>query len=178
MSNGGVLDLTIPAQPFAGEQELYDHLAAHEPVQPLDMRDPQFLYRGQQRRFLTRRWPAFDISPVVRGQYLNFESIIPTDTRHMEDLLFQGRPRYEVEERYGQNIANIRTALTINAARDTAMNSGLRNEARWIDACLSNRNIHKLLSIGQHYGLATQYVDVTSSCHVCSIHERRKQHFS
>lgn len=167
------LMLNVPALSFADERVLYDHLTTTAPSQPIDDLTPAYLYRGQTGRFTERSWPAYDMGVLSRGHYSKFESLVPTDTRKLEAALLAGPAvldtarRQALEDEYGQMIADIRVGITLNAAKDTAKLLGLARESQWLTDSMSNKYfLDKLLSIGQHYGLATQYMDASSDWQV------------
>lgn len=160
------LKFQIPERCFNDEQSLVATLAQETPADHVSDA-PTFLFRGQRQRFVgprQRRWPADDRLPVPKFRY-TLESVIPTDYRGMEDALATGTPPSQLERQYGNVIANVRTSLVLVAARE--IERRFPNVRRWIDDCVTNRKrIHRLLSLGQHYGLPTQYLDATSSWEV------------
>lgn len=130
---------------------------------------PRFLYRGQTRRHI-RSWPPESVHGLSKHQF-QFDSLIPTDYRGLEDNINHGSSRTLLLETYGDDVAIARlcktwTALVRLVKRHAAFDAPVRDWAKryvdqparvWCD--ISG-------SVGQHYGLRTGFLDASSSLHV------------
>jgi len=169
MAAAGTLWHTRPRTVFFDtKQELLDHLKAHEPKQPLTQRLPRFLYRGQTRRHIDRYYPPTRIrSCPIRRYSLVLEDLAPSDYRLLEASLATGTSPARLEARYGNTIAYVRTALTLDAVEQVVNQLASRRTTNWLAGLRTTPGrLTEVLSLGQHYGLPTNYLDLTSNWRV------------
>jgi hypothetical protein len=123
----------------------------------------QWLFRGQQQRYI-RYWPPEDISIsqwTFWGKHsIAMESLVPIDYRDMENAIANGICRKHLEWIYGQRIANVRSFLTTYLIQCHSKWHSYVVQS-WYNGLQNASKSAKLLSIGQHYGLRSCYLDVT-----------------
>ena len=127
----------------------------------------KYLFRGQQQRY-KRPWPPED-KPTSQGtclpnHSLTIEGLLPSDYRGLEEEIAKGIPKANLEPKYGQHIANVRALLTTYL---------IQCHSKWYTGAvqkwyrgLTSDKAAKLLSIGQHYGFRSCYLDVTGDWEV------------
>ncbi len=171
------LNLNVPTETLSSENDLAFRLAQEDPTPAGITETPHFLYRGQPSRY-SRSWPPAPQNGIPLDAYADFDSIIPTDYRQFEAGIRGNVPEGMLRDRYGDPVANLRSFLTIYAARQRAQASLDVSLCRWVDDSLHHRTvpptIHHLLSIGQHYGFRTHYLDATSAWSVAMVFATRQ----
>jgi hypothetical protein len=126
------------------------------------------LFRGQPKRYLNRSWPPEDIGDMTKGQY-KLDSIIPSDyrdllgdERSLEEIIANGENNNPEVMLRGSNqmvwarVAACQIAIETVAASNTTVASWYAN----LNGVILGDT---LASLGQHVGLPTAYLDLTSS---------------
>lgn len=155
----------VPAM-VDGEDDALRRMLAEDPGsdQPRTSR-PQFLYRGQPRRY-ERPYPPEDRGGLAPGSWL-LESLIPSDYRGLEQAIREGRRNtpgglapYENEQAW---VGSLMTAFCLDRHADATGDPASR---QWIDSQslgTVGQRFDRIGSVGQHYGLKTGYLDATSN---------------
>ncbi len=159
---------------FANEDKLIAALEADDPGTPSAAKQPKYLYRGQTGRY-PRPWPPRDIADlnIVQHSY-TFDSIIPTDYRHLEDhLTLNQHSSLDVQTAYGNEVAHLRALITYLAidrwisAYPNVTHQVLPQEVTsWFQSLAPSSGsmpFDRLGNIGQHCELPSGYTDATSS---------------
>lgn len=151
----------MPVNVVASEQALCDTFAPFSSSALIPT--PPYLFRGQASRW-RRKWPPVT-EPGFAKHALSFESLIPTDYRMLEERLERGESRTSLDPIYGDRIAQVR-ALDATYLMQCHSCWGDAQVQAWVGALTPPAKADKLLSIGQHYGLRTHFLDLTSDWEV------------
>jgi hypothetical protein len=124
---------------------------------------PRFLYRGQRERYQLRSWPpdkVFWFEPHA----VKLESIIPYDYRGVESAVCSANV---ATGKYGDTLTHWRSVVTWFLLRlCSGLSDSIDDElSKWLkEQCEkpSGQRFDAVGSLGQHYGLRTQYLDLTS----------------
>ncbi len=152
----------IPVHRFDTEQAICDELKS-QGGGPLDS-SPKWLFRGQVSRRPRRKWPPVE-EDNVKKHALELEQLLPTDYRKLEERLEANEARPGLEPIYGDRIAGIRS-LTATYLMQCHSHWGDQDVQDWYEGLAGTDLADKLLSIGQHYGMLTHFLDLTSDWRV------------
>lgn len=152
----GIMAVTV----CCSEQEAWAFLDSN---QNCNASSPDYLYRGQDNRYL-RRWPPVATGRLARHQF-ELDSIIPSDYRGFEDAVAAGTAA--ANPLYSDEAAILRSVLTWAAIVEHGISLPAQDHQAvlaWLNAQtqLAHR-FDAVGSIGQHYGLMTGYTDASSS---------------
>lgn len=118
----------------------------------LDGSNEEYLYRGQ-----TNRYPRWGIENP-RGGIDVLDGIIPSDFHPLDEaLVTQGRDRVASDPLFGDEAVTARVAAIEVALREL--------DGTWLESLPDPPNpafIRVLLSLGQHVGVPTAFLDLTS----------------
>ena len=143
------------------EQSVCDQLrSSGDPLKT----SPQWLFRGQISRRPLRKWPPVDENGIKKHS-IELECLLPTDYRNLEERLERGESRAGLDPIYGDRIAAIRSLVTTYLIQCHSCWNDQQVQS-WYNALNGTDRAHKLLSIGQHYGLRTHELDMTSDWQV------------
>jgi hypothetical protein len=144
----------VPIQSFESEERA---------LQALELYADKFYFRGQSRR-VSRLWPPTTTARYSAG-FIKTESIVPGAYREMEDGLRAGKagdPSFRY--RFGPEVDSARAAAAYIALGE-APNTGGNVDAWLADLAgphvSPDQMMHRLVSLAQHCGIPTLYVDLT-----------------
>ncbi len=143
------------------EQYLCDQLRSSG--DPLET-SPKWLFRGQISRRPLRRWPPVNEPGIPKHKY-TLECLLPTDYRNFEERLERGESHAGLDPIYGDRIAAIRSLVTTYLIQCHSCWNDQQIQG-WYNGLNGADRADKLLSIGQHYGLRTHELDMTSDWQV------------
>lgn len=148
--------------PFDTEQALCDELKSlgGDPLDP----SPKWLFRGQVLRRPRRKWPPVDEANHKKHAF-ELEQLLPTDYRKLEERLEAGESKAGLDPIYGDRIAKIRSWTTTYLMERHSCWDDQKVQDWYKDLAGTDRP-DKLLSIGQHYGMRTHFLDLTSDWQV------------
>ena len=119
---------------------------------------------GQISRRPLRRWPPVDEPGIPKHKY-TLECLLPTDYRNFEERLERGESHAGLDPIYGDRIAAIRSLVTTYLIQCHSCWNDQQIQG-WYNGLNGADRADKLLSIGQHYGLRTHELDMTSDWQV------------
>lgn len=133
---------------------------------------PKWLFRGQVSRRPRRKWPPVDEGSIKKHAF-ELEELLPTDYRVLEQRLEAGESKAGLEPIYGDRISRIR-ALTTTYLMQCHSCWGEHQIQKWFNGLTGTDRADKMLSIGQHYGMRTHFLDFSSDWQValwCGSHD-------